>query len=225
MTEQPQSWPMIRAMGGVGLLCALLIVATYQITLPIIERNRAAYLERAIFKVLPGTVQRVSFRLDDNGRLYATDTDQPDGQKVYAGYDAQKQLVGVAIEARGQGFQDVISVLYGYAPQKQAIIGFEVLESKETPGLGDKIGKDPAFLQNFEALNVSLTADGSAIQNPIVMVKHGTKTNPWEIDAITGATISSKAVATILQKSTAIWVPIINQNLATLSAIPGGSEP
>ena len=45
------------------------------------------------------------------------------------------------------GYQDVIRILlYGYSPEHQAIVGMRVLESRETPGLGDKIEKDPAFL-------------------------------------------------------------------------------
>ena len=50
---QPQAgpgscvWPMYRAMVGVGLGCGLLIVAVYQLTRPIIERNEAEALQRA----------------------------------------------------------------------------------------------------------------------------------------------------------------------------------
>lgn len=37
-------------------------------------------------------------------------------------------------------------------------------------------------------------ADGTALANPIKVVKHGSKRNPWEIDAISGATVTTKAV-------------------------------
>lgn len=134
------------------------------------------------------------------------------GRLTFAGYDQQNNLVGIAVDARGQGFQDVIRILYGYSFEKQAIIGFVVLESKETPGLGDKIEKDENFLRNFEALDVSLTPDGSTVANPIVAVKNGTKTESWQLDAITGATISSNAIANILQKSTAEWMPALVEN-------------
>ncbi|MCB0583886.1 MAG: FMN-binding protein, partial [Phaeodactylibacter sp.] len=36
--------------------------------------------------------------------------------------------------------------------------------------------------------------------------------NPWEIDAITGATISSRAIGSILGESTKRWVPVIYNN-------------
>lgn len=209
----PKSWHMIRAMGGVGLLCGLLIVTTYQVTLPIIDKNKAEYLEKAIYRVLPGATTSATFKLLQNGNFELLQADEPGAQKVYSAYDDQNRLVGIAIEARGQGFQDVLRILYGYSPEKQAIIGMAVLESKETPGLGDKIEKDPLFAKNFETLDVSLTEDGTQIVNPIVPVKHGTKENPWEIDAITGATISSKAVTNILQRSTLEWIPVITRNV------------
>jgi electron transport complex protein RnfG len=40
-------------------------------------------------------------------------------------------------------------LLFGYDPEQQKIVGFYVLESKETPGIGDKIEKDP-FLSNMK---------------------------------------------------------------------------
>jgi electron transport complex protein RnfG len=81
--------------------------------------------------------------------------------------------------------------------------------------LGDRIEKDPAFLENFRALDVSLTADGSALNHAVVTVKSGSKQNPWEVDGITGATISSRAIGTILDASTARWIPVLQQEKAS----------
>ena len=210
---QASSWEMIRALGGIGILCSLLIVYAFQVTLPIIEKNKTEYLEKSIFNVLPGATSRVTYKITDDNIIEPLQTDEPKVRKVYAGYNEQGDLVGIAIEASGQGFQDIIRLLYGYSPEKKAITGFTVLESKETPGLGDKIQSDPTFLSNFKALDVTLTDDGSAIKNPIEMVKSGNKHNPWQIEAITGATISSRAVTKILQQSTEEYIPIIERNL------------
>ena len=212
----PNTWHMLRAMGGVGILCSVLIVFTYQTTLPTIEKNKAAALEKAIFTVLPGAVSKTIFRITADNRLETVEKAEKGDRLVYAGYDTQSQLAGVAIEASGQGFQDVIRVIYGYNPDKQVVIGFRVLESKETPGLGDKIEKDAEFLKNFEALDVSVTDDQSAVQHRIVPVKKGEKNNPWEIDCITGATISSKAIANILGANTSGIIPVLMQNLDIL---------
>ena len=125
-------------------------------------------------------------------------------------------MIGVAMEARGTGFQDTIVLIYGYSPDRQQIIGMEVLESKETPGLGDKIITDEDFLTNFEALEATLTDDGSTLANPIVTVKKGQKTEPWQIDGITGATISSKAIGDILRQSTESMLPILHKQVEQL---------
>jgi len=91
-----------------------------------------------------------------------------------------------------------------------------VLESKETPGLGDKIETDSAFTANFEALDVSLDESGGAIANPIVFAKPGQKSQAWQIEGITGATISAKAVTRILHDSTADAVIFLERNLQVL---------
>ncbi len=209
----PSIWHMYRAMVGVGVFCGLLIVSVFQVTLPIIERNKAEALQEAIFHVLPKASRSSTFRLDDAGEFKALDGDGAGERLVYAGYDDSQELVGLAVEAQGMGYQDVIRLIYGYSFAEEAIIGIQVLDSKETPGLGDKIETDPAFLQNFESLDVSLRDDRTELANPIVPVKHGAKTNAWEVDGITGATISSVAIANILNGSAQTWMPRIQNNL------------
>ena len=202
---------MLRAMVGIGIVCGLLIVVTYEGTLPRIERLKSASLEQAIYAVLPGTTKKMTFYLDEEGDFIPVRGEKPDGPVVHAGYNQEHALTGLAIEASGMGFADVLRVLYGYDPGSEAIIGFHVLESKETPGLGDKIEKDAGFLANFEALDVSLNADKTALKHAIIPVKHGAKENPWEIDGITGATISSRAIGDLMGASAAVMIPRIYQ--------------
>ena len=209
----PSSWKMYRAMVGVALMCGLLIVTVFQTTKPVIERNKAEALRRAIFRVVPGAESSTTFRLEGEERFTVLEGEGAGLTLVHAGYDGEGRLVGLAVEAAGMGYQDVIRVLYGWSHTENAIVGIQVLESKETPGLGDKIETDETFLKNFERLDVSLTQDGARIANPIVAVKSGAKENPWEVDGITGATISSVAIADILNRSTDFWVPLLSRRL------------
>lgn len=190
-------WPMYRALVGVGMLCGLLIAVVFEGTLPIIEKNKAEALEKAVFAVIPAAASRETIELD--------------GGEVYAAYDAGGKLVGVAIEASAMGYADVVTLLYGYDPNAETIIGIRVLTSKETPGLGDKIEKDETFLRNFDALDARVDESGSAMRNRIVTVKNGTKTEPWQIDAITGATITSNAVGEALGSSSERWIPKVKE--------------
>lgn len=190
-------WPMYRALVGVGMLCGLLIAVVFEGTLPIIEQNRAEALERAVFAVIPSATKRETIELA--------------GGEVYAGYDANGELAGIAIEASSMGYADTITLLFGYDPAAETIIGIRVLTSKETPGLGDKIEKDAAFLENFEALDARLDATGTDLANRIVTVKNGTKSEPWQIDGVTGATITSKAVGEALASSGSYWLPKVRE--------------
>jgi electron transport complex protein RnfG len=210
---KPSTWHMYRSMVGVGIVCGLLIVGVFELTRPIIEENKAEALQRAIFQVLPEAGSSRTFRLNGNDRFEPLEGQVNGAALVYAGYDDRQQLIGIAVEAQGMGYQDVIRVLYGYSFEKDAIVGFQILESKETPGLGTKIETDPEFLENFERLDVTLSSDGSKIANPIEFVKPGKKEQPWQLDGITGATISSKAIANILNKSSSYWIPRIRRSL------------
>lgn len=206
------SMPMFRAMVGIGLLCALIIALTYEVTLPIIDQNKAEALEAGVFRVLPGAVSQRAFRLTPDQNFEPYSGSGGGGRLVYAGYDAEGRFVGAAIEARGQGFADVIRFLYGYSPERQAVIGFLVLESKETPGLGDKIAHEAHFLANFEGLDAAVNEAGDGLRNDVIAVKQGQKKHPWEIDGITGATISSKAIGNAMQQSMGIMAPLVYRN-------------
>lgn len=213
------SFKMLRAMVGIGAFCGLLIVLTFEGTRSRIEKNAAEALERAIFKVISNTTKTTTYQLDANNKFIPFQKDVQSDFVVYAGFNEEEELQGLAIEASGQGYADIIKILYGYDPIKQEVIGFYVLESKETPGLGDKIEKDLTFIVNFAALDVKLKDDQSALVNDVVYVKNGTKKNRWEVDGITGATISSKAIAEIINQSAGQWMPVIQKNKAPFEYI------
>jgi len=211
MQNPANSKKMLLAMVGIGVISAFLIVMSFELTLPRVTRLKAEALENAIFEVLPGTVNTQAFGVAADGKLFEIQEGDKPETTLYAGHDSDGKLVGYAVEASGQGYADVIRVLYGYNPAKQTIIGFQVLESKETPGLGDKIAKDEQFQNNFKALDVRISEDGQ-LRNKIITVKQGQKQNDWEIDGITGATISSRAVGNILGESTSNVVPVLYEN-------------
>ncbi|MDH3351791.1 MAG: FMN-binding protein [Gammaproteobacteria bacterium] len=178
-----------------GLVSGIAIIGIYESTLPTITANKARELREAVFKVLPGVSQMQALVYRD-GELVAVDRPDKDEPVVYGGYDEHSAFVGYAMPGAGPGFQDTIALLYGYRPDEKNVVGMEILESRETPGLGDKIYKDAVFVSGFSALSV---------EPEIVAVKKGTKSRPNEIDAITGATISSKAVVRIINETHADW--------------------
>lgn len=216
---QPQvvsATKMYQAMVGVALICGLLIVSVFILTQPFIERNEAAALDKAVFKVLPGAVTKQSFTLTTDQKFRPAKKEDTQASKIHVGFNSQNELVGIAFQAQAMGYADFIRVLCGYSPAKESVIGIQVLASKETPGLGDKIEKDPRFLENFISLDTRLAFDKTSLMNEIEFVKFGKKSNPWQVEGITGATISSKAIARMLRESGESWIPLINRHLSQL---------
>lgn len=208
---------MIMALGTIALISGFLVVLVFQATKPIIEQNKREAIERSIFKVVKGAVQKREYLLSDNG--ITSDLSQP-GTSIYAGFDSEGRLVGIAAEAAAQGYQDVVRVLFGYSPACQCITGFEVLKMTETPGLGDKIITDASFVAQFNDLDARPNSQGTGLAHPIATVKHGRKQNPWEIDAISGATITSNALGKALNNSGQIIIPAVHRELTLLNQGP-----
>jgi electron transport complex protein RnfG len=196
------------------MISGLLVVIVYEYTQPIIAENHRLATERAIFKILPQATSRLTFQVT-NDRIILSD-DKASGILIYAAYDEQLNLVGVALNAAAQGYQDTIKLLYGYHPDTGCITGFDVLKSTETPGFGTKITTDMQFLANFNCLEAKVNADYSALTQTIKTVRHGTKTQAWEIDAISGSTITSNAMGRMLNQSAQKLHPVIMKNLAIL---------
>jgi len=200
------AFPMIKVLGAVSVSCGILIVATQISTLGRIRHNQEEMLRTSIEQLLPGMQKQITYSIEPSGDLKIVPGLEGEGHRFFAGYDGSGNLLGVVIEASDRGYADVISTMYSYNADTRTITGFQVVEMRETPGLGDKIRSDPDFLANFKNLDAKH-------DHPIKAVKHGTKRNPWEIDAISGATISSRAVGRALEKSVATVTPVIARNL------------
>lgn len=194
MAQDVKSSRLVFTLGMAGFISGLVLVSAYLYTLPMIEANKARALERAIYQVLPGCNAFKAMGLNAAGTLEVQEMHGSDA--IFAGYDAKGQVIGFAIPAQVIGFQDVVAGIIGYDPVRKTIIGFEVLESKETPGLGDKISKDAAFRNNFTELECA---------SGVVIVSKGKKSKPNEVEAISGATISSKAVVKLLNQGLEQW--------------------
>lgn len=195
--ETREAGPMrlVATLGLAGFFAGLLLITGFVFTQPVIDANKAEALRMAVYQVLEDCASFEQLGWDGT-QLSIDPGSAKEMAPVYLGRDANGEVIGFAITTEEPGFQDIIRAIYGYDPATDQIIGMEILESKETPGLGDKIFKDAAFRANFTAL---------AVQPEIITAKKGEKTEPNEVEAITGATISSKAVTRLLQKGMEAW--------------------
>jgi electron transport complex protein RnfG len=201
--------PMIKVLGTVSLVCGVLIVGTNLTTIARIRQNQEIIMRESVTNLLPGLTKQIIYGVENSGDLkILPGVEGENVKRLFAGYDSSGKFLGVVIETSDRGYADIISAMYAYLPAKKIITGFQVVDMRETPGLGNRIGSDQKFAENFKNLDAT---------HPIKTVKHGTKQNPWEIDAISGATISSRAVGRMLQKSVQDMTPIIEKNLDRLT--------
>lgn len=221
----PQVTPtgvLLRVLGIVSAICGLIIVGSYQVTLPAANANRRLALERAVFKVMPAAKSIAEYVAMPTGGIQpAGSGETPAGAaKFFAAYDDGGKLVGVAAEGGAKGYADTVRIMYGFDPACQCVVGIGVVSMRETPGIGDKILTDKDFLENFTALDVKLNAELAALANEVKTVKHGTKSNPWQIDAIAGATITSRAVGKAINDSAANLLPKLVPELDKIRSKP-----
>jgi len=186
-----------------GGLAGMLIVSVFQWAQPRILHHQAEVLRDAITEVL-GNPDHYQTLFVIDGRLtpdLAAGADSTDFERVWQGFNAEGRPVGFALLGEEPGFQDVIRLIFGYDADSRQLLGMKVLESKETPGLGDRINKDSSFVGGFA---------GAAA--PIRGVKKNSGTGaPEEVDMITGATISSRAVIGIINHRLEQLGPLIEQ--------------
>ena len=98
----------------------------------------------------------------------------------------------VVVPSQGPGLWGEIKAVIGYRADLKTLIAVDFTEQNETPGLGARISED-WFKRQFNGK-----------QPPFTLVDEGTRSkNPHEIDAITGATFTSKYVRDIVNASAA----------------------
>ncbi len=161
-------------------------LAGVQTTLaPRIAENRLQETLNVIPSLVPGAVIEQTEMLSIAG---------PDGrfEHVYRTRSAAGEHNGWVLVASGQGFADKIEVLIGLDASFATITGIYVLDQKETPGLGDYI-RGPSFLERFQ---------GKSAEQSLSVVKTAPQL-PGEIQALSGATISSWAVCDIVNQAIA----------------------
>jgi len=91
--------------------------------------------------------------------------------EAYSGGD----LIGYGAMVEVQGMQDMLTLAVGADPNF-VVTGVVVVSQKETPGIGDKVQKQPEFVAQFAGVGV----DGLALSS-----------DGGQIDAISGASVSS----------------------------------
>jgi electron transport complex protein RnfG len=170
-----------------GVVFAGLLAGAENTFGPKIAQNKRAELEEAVLAVVPNVARSES---------------KPVGlTEVFKCFDEDDKLVGWALPASGFGFQDKIHLVVGLSPDALKITGLKVVDNKETPGLGNKIDDDE-WSGQYAGLDAA---------KEVKVVKTQREIEQNEIQAITGATISSEAVTKIANQIIAEMRPKLDE--------------
>ncbi len=154
---------------------------------PVIEENKT----KETMEKIPGLVKAEAGAIDISPRIISIDKNGI--SKSYTVYDASDKTgntVGHVVKASGQGYADKIELLLALDADADSITGLFILDQKETPGLGNKIIEDEWRNQYI----------GKSCDIPLEVIK-GSSVNDNEIDSVSGATISSRAVTDIVNST------------------------
>ena len=170
---------MFIVIGAVCLFSGGALSIMYNFTKTQIYENQQKELKDAISKVLP--------EVKSYKEIKKTET-----LTIYEGTGENEKIIGYAIVGEGNGFQGKIKLIIGIDADLKSFLGMEVLESSETPGLGTKVSDEPFKTQ---VKSLKLKRDVS-----IGCVRDEKSKKETDIQAITGATISSEAVVSVLNE-------------------------
>lgn len=117
-------------------------------------------------------------------------------------FDGKKNVV--AFEVTGTGFGGDIGIMVGYNLDNDELVGMGVTTSSETAGLGSRAKTDPSFRNQFKGMSI----------NGAFKVKP----DGGDIDALSGATVTSRGVCAGVQNSIEIYKKYKDEILKKIQA-------
>lgn len=169
MAKLKSTFPnMVISLTSITIVAAAALGAVYMFTQNAIQEQQIAKQTAAISAVLP-----------EHERI--ADPETVNGLTVYKAYTGD-QFVGAAVETQADGFGGVIRLMVGFDADNH-IVNYEVLEQQETPGLGTHIVE---WFKNADKPKQNIL--GREANGAFTVSKDG-----GDVDAITAATISSRA--------------------------------
>ena len=175
-----------------GVVCSLLLTAVAQGVKPLREANEKAERYRNILNIFDISIPEDAANRDvikifeEKVTIVGQNPDNPD----YYLYDRL-----VALPAQGPGLWGPIEGLIGLAPDGTTITAVSFYKQEETPGLGGEIaGKN--FTDRF--IGKKLFDAGQPV---LKLVRPGMAQGPSQVDAISGATMTSDKVQALITAS------------------------
>lgn len=185
---------MLVSLTFVMVLSGLVLAATFQGLTDRIEMNRELALASSLAAIFPG---------EPNARFEEIATGDSSLPTIYEGQRANGVTLGYAVRVETQGYGGTITMLVGVDGNLGSVLGIEIVEHVETPGLGGNI-TERSFKDQFAGLVTS--EDLAFVKN----IEPDPLAN--EVQAISGATITSRAIVTGINSGLAVALPAIEEH-------------
>ncbi|MFQ5796003.1 MAG: FMN-binding protein [Candidatus Bipolaricaulia bacterium] len=183
---------MIWVMTGIAVAAALVLAIAATVTEPTIKAAGARRLRQNIMAVLDIAFDEDDFdqQLETFNRYVTEET--VDDFTYWIGRDESGEIIGYVIRPQGGGFQGIVDMAIGVEPDLGTLTGMEVVETGETPGLGQRM-EEAEFRAQFNGLQVKW-------EDPqhVDFIRFADPTAPNIYRAITGATFTSTAIRRLL---------------------------
>ncbi|KXG77769.1 FMN-binding protein [Thermotalea metallivorans] len=171
-----------------------LLAAVNQNTLAVIRNNQMIKNQKKILYAF-AIPYRESMTAPQINELYHQHIKESKNENltIYEGY-MNDQLIGYAIAIEGPGLWGNIRGVVAINDAYDTILGINFLSHSETPGLGGRIDED-WFKEQFRNIKIRATP-------PYVIYR---PSPDGTVDAISGATLTSKAVLAIINKELTVF--------------------
>ena len=168
---------------GITLIASAGVGVVNMITLEPIAQAELAAKTEALNGVLPAFDETLSDELTIDDMIVTVHTASLDGMTV-----------GYAVEAiSNQGFGGPVSLMVGFTPAGE-VINVNVLKQTETPGLGTKMADEGNSLIN--SIKGQQLEQKKLVGGKLAVTKDG-----GDVDALTAATISSRAYVDAINRA------------------------
>ena len=165
-----------------GVVSVALLLAAQSYSAPAVARFRETRLKTNVL-----SAAGIPWTKDDFKQVFEERVKEQSG--AGSTWFAADSLV--IAEFKGRGLWGMIEGIVVLDSSLTRIVAVRVLAQEETPGLGDRI-KEPSYLATYR---------GKTAEEPLELAMRHAATEPNEVDAITGATLSSQALVSVVTSS------------------------
>lgn len=117
------------------------------------------------------------------------------------------------LSVQGKGLWDVIWGNIALEKNMNTIAGVDFDHKAETPGLGAEIKDNAAWKKQFIGKSIY---DAAGNFHGVAVMKGGAKDPTWQVDGISGATITADGVSEMLQRGLDYYGPVIDKMKKTM---------